>query len=105
MEVSSDMKVLGLTIAFVLELIAFAYFAGIAFTLNTGSYIQIILAIILLIILIAFWSLYMAPKATKKLRAPSYFSFKFCIYSISAYSVLRLTGEPYFYVFIIVVVL
>ena len=99
------MKYIALTVAFILELIAFAFFAGFGLTLDIATPMKVILVTALLISLVVFWGLYMAPKAPKKVAVIKYYVFKISIYAVSAYSILVLTTRSYFIAFIIAVLL
>ncbi len=99
------MKPAVLAIAFLLELVAFVFFAAIAFTLPVEQYAQIIIAAILFAAVIAVWSLFMAPRASKKLMKLPYYLVKFCIYAVSAYSILMITGAFCFELFVALVIL
>lgn len=82
------MKPLALTIAFLLELVAFAAFAGISFLLPGGKVLHIAGFVVLLAGLIAFWSVCMAPKAPKKFKPMAYYAAKACVYAVAAFTLL-----------------
>lgn len=99
------MKYVALTLAFILELIAFAFFAGFGLTLHVATPLKFTLVTVLFISLIVFWGLFMAPKAQKKVTVSKYYIFKISIYAVSAYSILILVARSYFIAFIIAVLL
>jgi membrane protein implicated in regulation of membrane protease activity len=90
-----------LTLAFVLELVAFAAFAAFGFMFNLDTPIRIVIFILLFVLLVSFWGLYMAPRATKKLNVPAYYLAKSVIYSISAIVLFNLYGIATGSVFVI----
>jgi len=73
-----------LTLAFLLELVAFISFAFSPILLHIDKLIQVCLGIFLFLALIAFWSLFMAPKAPRKFKLLPYYVSKSIIYCISA---------------------
>jgi hypothetical protein len=99
------MKATALAIAFLLELVAFVFFAGVSFTLHFGISVQIVVAVLLFVLLIAFWSIYMAPKAPRKVGIVAYYIYKSCIYAVSAYSLYAFVGLTALIVFVIAVAL
>lgn len=84
------MQLLFLAVAFILELIAFAAFAAVGYLLPIHATLQLLVATILLILVVAFWGLYMAPKAPRKLEKRAYYLAKFSVYGISAIALLNL---------------
>lgn len=73
-----------LTLAFLLEIVAFISFAFSSLLLFTDKTIQIVMGIFLFLALITFWGLFMAPKAPKKIKKLLYYISKAIIYAISA---------------------
>lgn len=78
------MKNIGLGLAFLLEIIAFFSFAGLGSLFHISSVLQAISFVVLLSLLILFWSLFMAPRAAKKLSVVPYYISKVMIFSLSA---------------------
>lgn len=78
------MKSFGLGVAFVLEIIAFISFASLGLLFPVGHILQILLSVFLFVVLIIFWSVFMAPKAPQKLKLVPYYISKFIIYSLAA---------------------
>jgi len=94
------MNMLALTLAFLLELVAFGYFAAVSFTLDVAKPVQIALFVVLLGALIAFWSAFMAPRAIKKFRPLPYYIAKAMIYTVSAYAIFKLVSATWCYLFV-----
>jgi hypothetical protein len=86
------MQTINLALAFLLELIAFLGFAGVGFLLPVAPLLQIIIALVLFISLIIFWSRFMSPKAVKKVNLTAYYLIKFAIYAAAAFTISRLYG-------------
>jgi len=99
------MNALALTLAFLLELVAVAYFAAISFTIHFGRPLQIILSIALLGALVTFWSIFMAPRATKRFTLLPYYCAKAAIYTVSAVAMYQLTSPQWLWIFVILAVL
>lgn len=95
------MNILALTLAFLLELVAFGYFAAVSLTLDIAKPIQIALFVALLGALIAFWSMFMAPRAIKKFRPLPYYIAKAMIYAVSTYAIFKLVGATWCYLFVV----
>ena len=89
-----------LALAFLLELIAFAFFAATPFTFQINRSPQALAAAVLLVLILGFWGRYMAPKASKRFGLPTYDLCKVWLYTVSAYSILSLIGTPYFVAFV-----
>jgi hypothetical protein len=81
-----------LTVAFLLELVAFAALAGVGFLLPANQGLQIATACILFVAVIWFWGVYMAPKSKHKLKATRYYVAKAIIYALAAWSIFMLKG-------------
>lgn len=79
------MKIIILGAAFLLELVAFISFACVGFVLPLSHGLQIVASILLFVALMAFWSIYMAPKAPKKFGPLAYYLAKLGVYAVSAY--------------------
>ncbi len=86
------MKSIVLALAFVLELVAFISFASIGQLLQAGPILHGILFIVLVSAVLIFWSVFMAPKAPKKLHGDTYYIAKTIIYAIAAVSIYKLSG-------------
>jgi len=98
------MYYIGITLAFILEIIVFVCFACIGFLIPIPFALQLILSLILLGCLIAFWGLYMSPKASKKLSRPHYYLAKIAIYSAAAIVILYTQNKVLGLLFIAVTV-
>lgn len=81
-----------LLLAFLLELVAFFAFSALPFVFNLNMPARIALSVLLFVALIAFWSLYMAPRASMKFDPVPYYVAKLCIYSVSAFVLFRIFG-------------
>jgi hypothetical protein len=81
------MKHLALALAFFLELVAFVGFACLGYLLDVTSIYKIIMFIILFVLVISFWSVYMAPRAPHKLSGAHYYLCKSAIYLVAAVSI------------------
>jgi hypothetical protein len=78
------MQGIALTLAFLLEIVAFIAFAAAALFLPGGSAVHIAVGAVLLGAVIGFWGMYMAPKAPHKFAAPRYYTAKSLIYTVAA---------------------
>ncbi len=96
------MKFISLSAAFILELIAFVGFASAGFLLPVSNVFHIISFVVLLSILIVFWSLYMAPHASQKFSVVPYYVAKLLIYAIAAFMLLESKGAAICIIFILV---
>jgi len=85
-------KSLFLALAFVLELIAFVSFGAIGYVFTMSLVLKIVIFIVLLILVITFWSVYMAPRAIKKLDTRTYYASKAAIYTVSAITIFGTHG-------------
>ena len=90
-----------LTLAFILELVAFVSFSALSFVFDSSSPMKILFASVSFILLIIFWGLYMSPRATKKLGPTNYYIAKLIIYSVSAFVIFSLIGGLASFVFVI----
>lgn len=81
-----------LTLAFLLELVAFAAFSAVAFVFTANLPLRIISFVLLLALLILFWSIFMAPRAAKKLNIVPYYCVKLVIYAISTFVLFKMMG-------------
>jgi len=86
------MKSLLLALAFLLEIVAFISFAAFGYTFPIDNWLKLVLFIVLLVALITFWSLFMAPKAPNKLNPLPYYFAKAIIYTISAITIFATKG-------------
>lgn len=86
------MRNLNLTLAFLLEIIAFLGFAAIGLLLPIDTLFQIISCVVLFAVLIVFWGRFMSPKAPKKVTLPTYYVIKFVIYAVAAFAIFHLYG-------------
>ena len=98
------MTYLFLTLAFLLELVAFFSFAFSPLLFQIDKTEQVILAIVLFVALIIFWSLFMAPKAVKKFKLVPYYASKSIIYAIAAIVLFKTTTAVFGCTFIVLVV-
>lgn len=89
------MRPLALAVAFLLELIAFCAFAGAGFLLPGGRAAQWVAALVLFAALIAFWGLFMAPRAARKLGTAQYYAAKLGIYAVAAAVIVAFVGVPF----------
>ena len=97
------MKSLLLTLAFLLEIVAFIAFAAFGYVFPLSGGLQIVLFVILFVALITFWSLYMAPKAPKKFSPLPYYITKALIYAVSAVTIFAVKGSALGIKFVILV--
>ncbi len=86
------MKNLALAVAFLLELVAFVAFASFGYLFTSNNTLHITLFVALGSLVIVFWSLFMAPKAPKKLKVTQYYVAKSIIYAVSAVTICGLKG-------------
>lgn len=77
------MQSFNLTVAFILEIIAFLGFVCIGFLFPLHEFIQFGLSIILLCGLVVVWGNFMSPKAPKKVSLSNYYLIKGIIYGIA----------------------
>lgn len=97
------MKPVLLLVAFILELTAFAGFSTLPYIFEIGAFMKILLTLLLLILLTAFWSTYMSPKASRKLELIAHYFSKFVIYSMASITLFNLLGTTVGTTFIITV--
>lgn len=76
-----------LTLAFLLEVVAFGGFAYVTDLFVADPSQPNILWLVLIIALVIFWSLFMAPKASRRLPWRYYYPVKAIIYAIAAVSI------------------
>ncbi len=81
------MKSIGLALAFVLEIVAFICFADIGGLIFKNAVVNTLIFVVLLVALMVFWGLYMAPKASKKLKTTPYYVAKGIIYAVAAFDI------------------
>lgn len=86
------MKWIFLALAFVLEVIAWVAFSSLPFIFDISDTVQVIMAVVLLIAIIAFWAMYMAPKSSRKFGTKAYYVAKTLIYAVSAYVIFQSKG-------------
>lgn len=94
-----------LILAFLLEIIAFISFSAISFLLPVETLFQVIGAIVLFALLVAFWSRFMSPRASRKVNHTTYYLIKFIIYAIAAFAIFYLYGQFESILFFIVALL
>lgn len=99
------MRTFNLTLAFLLEIIAFFAFAAVGFLLPTTTLLQILCSVGTFGLLISFWGVFMSPKASKKLRLTHYYVVKFIIYAVATFVLYRLVGQTEALLFFIVALL
>ena len=99
------MRPIALAVAFLLELVAFFAFAGAGFLLPGGRFVRWLAALLLFAALITFWSLFMAPRAPRKVGIVPYYTAKGCIYAVAAYVIFVFAGPPFGVAFIAAVLL
>jgi uncharacterized membrane protein YfcA len=87
------MRNLNLTLAFLLEIIAFLGFSMTGLLLPADTLFQIISVLFLFALLIVFWGRFMSPRAPKKVSLATYYSIKFIIYGIAAFTIFHLYGQ------------
>ena len=87
------MQFIALAIAFILELIAFVSFAALGLLAPADKIVRGILVVVLLGVVVTFWSLYMAPQASMKLDGGLYYLAKATIYLIALIP-LYVLGQP-----------
>jgi hypothetical protein len=81
------MKNVALTLAFLLELVAFIAFAALGYLLPTGGIVKLVAFVVLLVLVITFWSVYMAPRAPHKLKGVQYHGAKAIVYVLAAVAI------------------
>jgi hypothetical protein len=91
--------------AFLLEIVAFISFASVGFLFSVTHFVQLVIAFVLFVTLITFWSLYMAPKAPKKFKVVPYYVSKAVIYSLAALSIFKSHGVTLGILFVVFVIL
>lgn len=84
--------ILLLLVAFLLELVAFFSFASLALMVEMNATLQLTLYILLLVIVVAFWSFFMSPRSPKKLQTKKYYLSKAIIYLIAAFVLANMTN-------------
>lgn len=87
------MQILNLILAFILEVIALLGFAAVGFLIPIETLFQIISALLLLVLLIAFWGRFMSPKAPKRVNLATYYLIKYVLYIIAAFTIFRFYGQ------------
>jgi hypothetical protein len=97
------MYYIGLALAFLIELIVFVCFASVGFLLPVSALLQLVTSVILFCVLIIFWSLYMSPKANKKLNVVGYYASKIVIYLVAVIIIFMIQNLPLSMMFVIVV--
>lgn len=83
------MNAINLTLAFLLELIAFVGFASLGFLLPVSQILQFLAALLLFAGLVTFWGRYMSPRAPRKFGAHRYYIAKFAIYAVAAFAIFQ----------------
>lgn len=99
------MKLFHLTLAFILEIIAFISFAAIVLFFPAGKLWHVAWYVSLFIILICFWGIYMSPKALKRFSGANYYIIKSIIYLVSTISLYQYKGKIYAIVFVVLFLL
>lgn len=99
------MQFIALAIAFILELIAFASFAALGWLAPADKIVRGVLVIVLLGVVITFWSLYMAPQASMKLNDGLYYLAKATIYLIAAIALYALGQQTWAGIFVAAVII
>lgn len=87
------MHVIGLLLAFICEIIVFACFAYIGFTLDVALPIQLFVSALFFVGIIVFWGFFMSPKANKQFGVVGYYIAKSVIYGIAAIVIFYATNE------------
>ena len=98
------MKYLALAVAFILELIAFGYIATIGIFVPADQAVRIAVGVGLLVAVVVFWAMFMAPQAARRLRGATYVIVKLVIYTIAALAIAKLYDIRYGVIFMIVTV-
>lgn len=94
-----------LAVAFLLEIAAFAAFASLGTLLPGHTWLHILISVILFALLTVFWSIYMAPKAIKKVHPLAYYLWKLPIYGSAATAIFVHLGNTWGIVFVVLTVL
>ena len=89
------MQAILLTLAFILEIVAFISFAAFGYVFPVDNWLKIVLFVLLFALLIVFWSLFMAPKAPKKFSPLPYYLAKTPIYAVSAITIFVTQGTSW----------
>jgi hypothetical protein len=79
-------------LAFLLEIVAFATFVLITELLPVSHTNQNVTWLIMLVLLLAFWSMFMSPKAKYRLDWSKYYPIKAIIYTVAAVSIYHHFG-------------
>lgn len=95
------MQNLNLTLALILEVVAFLSFAAVGFLLPVDTWLQIACVVFLFLLLILFWGRFMSPRAPKKVSLALYYLFKFVIFAIAAFALFYLFGQSESIVFFV----
>ncbi|NDZ92607.1 YrdB family protein [Streptomyces sp. SID6673] len=76
-------------VVFLIELVAFGAFASLGLAWCGTGVLGWVVTVILLVAVIAFWSLFMAPKASRRFGPVPYHLAKAVIYLAAAYALCR----------------
>ena len=79
-----------LLIAFLLELVAFFSFASLALLLDINITLRVVLYLLLLSGVIAFWAIYMSPRAPNKFHGRKYYASEAIIYLIATFVLVNI---------------
>lgn len=105
----STVAYLAYALGFIVELVAWSGFAAIAFWVSSGV-IAWVFAVVLFVVVVGFWSIWMAPKAPRKFGILMYYICKILIYAVAvvtlwrwnnawsiAFAAAALLSEPFLY--------
>jgi len=87
---SMILKGINLTAAFLIELVALVIFGAWGFTIGESVPVKILLGIGAAALMIAFWAMYMAPKAKQRLRDPWHLLFEIVIFGAALLALLNI---------------
>ncbi len=86
-------KSLGLALAFALELAMLAAFAYWGFHVGSTAFLKVLLGIGVPVLIVVIWSLFMAPRSTRRLQGWRYSSVKIMLFGLAALALI-VSGLP-----------
>ncbi|GAB92592.1 YrdB family protein [Gordonia rhizosphera] len=90
--------------AFVLELVAWGAVASLGLVFAGTGVIGWLVSVVILIAVVGFWGVFMAPKAAHRLPMVPYYVVKAIIYLVAAYAIFR-ASPVWALVFVVAVVI
>jgi hypothetical protein len=89
----NTLKGANLALAFVLELLMLVAFACWAFVAGHGSWAGTLAAVVIVVVAIALWAIWGAPKSARRLKMPGLLVFKLVIFGLAVVG-LWAAGQP-----------